>query len=347
MLTDSFDVAVVGAGLAGLTCARQLQNAGYRVIVLEKSRGVGGRVATRRYQSVRFDHGLPWLESQGEQSQRLIEQLLKHQLLQPWSRPTTFWPPRPPAANHRYVAPQGMTAIAKWLAAPLKIHQPCRVQSVAWDASLKLGWKIGLESSPNEIVVKAVVLAIPAPQALMLLPEDGMSEFTAALRSVVFAPCLTVMAGYSARRQPLLPPKQVKSVIDNSDLSGIILDSSKRHDASPPVVILHSTPEFARSHLEAATLDPVGEKLLEQAAQVSPWLKAPDWFQVHRWRYAFPTRSLNASCLASGYTLVGCGDWCGGKLVESALESGLTAAQEIAHRLSSRPSVPNSADPGC
>ena len=44
------DIAVIGAGMAGLVCAQQLSQAGYSVVVVEKSRGVGGRVATRRLQ---------------------------------------------------------------------------------------------------------------------------------------------------------------------------------------------------------------------------------------------------------------------------------------------------------
>ena len=81
-----YDVAIVGVGMAGLTCARQLQERGYQTIILEKSRGVGGRVTTRRVGDRHsIDRGLPWLEVQGEQTQKLIEQLQRERVIQPWS----------------------------------------------------------------------------------------------------------------------------------------------------------------------------------------------------------------------------------------------------------------------
>ena len=51
------DVTIIGAGLAGITCARALQTAGHRVVLLDKSRGVGGRIATRRLHGTHADHG--------------------------------------------------------------------------------------------------------------------------------------------------------------------------------------------------------------------------------------------------------------------------------------------------
>jgi len=50
-------IAVVGAGMAGITCARTLQQAGHQVTVFEKSRGLGGRMATRDSAFGSFDHG--------------------------------------------------------------------------------------------------------------------------------------------------------------------------------------------------------------------------------------------------------------------------------------------------
>jgi predicted NAD/FAD-dependent oxidoreductase len=70
-----------------------------------------------------------------------------------------------------------------------------------------------------------------------------------------------------------------------------------------------------------------------------PWLDTPDWFQVHRWRYAFPSHSLNQDCLDAGtlFPLVCCGDWCGGNLIESAMNSGLAAAAQINSQLQQQP----------
>ena len=83
------DVAVVGAGLAGLVCARRLQQAGLAVTVLEKSRGLGGRMATRRIDGSPLDHGARYVQPQSKLLQALTQYWLDQQLLTPW-QPQTY-----------------------------------------------------------------------------------------------------------------------------------------------------------------------------------------------------------------------------------------------------------------
>lgn len=116
-------------------------------------------------------------------------------------------------------------------------------------------------------------------------------------------------------------------------MAWIGLDSSKRAHSPAPVFVLHSSAEFAKAYVEAKDLDPIGQHLLSRAAieLMLPWLDVPEWFQVHRWRYAFPSHPLAELCLdaRTPQPLVCCGDWCGGKSVESALSSGMAAANQI------------------
>lgn len=349
-----FDVAIIGAGLAGLTCAQQLHQAGYSVIVVEKSRGVGGRVATRRLHETCADHGVRYLEAQGKRSKQLISRLEARSILQVWTdtiyelkinsglRTLDSGPNTP-----RYIAPEGMTAIAKFLAVGLEIWLNRRVGSLTLTADSS--WNLTLEpqlNTQNELQVKAVVMAIPAPQALMLLEPLAPNFLTAGfldnLRSVEFDPCLSVMAGYPAQRQQELEhlnPAWKACALQNSDLAWIGLDSSKRKSPQMPIFVLQSSAEFAKLYLEAEDLNPVGQLLLSHAAQLLiPWLDTPDWFQVHRWRYAFPSHCLNKEYLdaKTPIPLICCGDWCGGNLIENAIISGLAAADKINSKLQQR-----------
>ena len=80
----SLDVAVIGAGLSGLMCARLLTQAGNRVRVFDKARGPGGRMATRRRGDLRFDHGAQYFTARDPRFRRLIDQWRADKLVARW-----------------------------------------------------------------------------------------------------------------------------------------------------------------------------------------------------------------------------------------------------------------------
>lgn len=340
-----FDIAVIGAGIAGLVCAQQLAKAGYNVVVVEKSRGLGGRIATRRLHGTCADHGLRYLEPKGQLLQ-LVQLLCERNLLQVWTD-TVYQSQqqqlKPVNQSLCYVAPAGMSAIAKFLATGLEIRLNQRVKQLAPTTSKN--WRLTLESATPDmempLIAKAVVIAIPAPQALMLLePLAGLpAVFLDHLRSVSFDPCLSVIAGYPAQQHQ--PTWKAVTFIDDPDLAWIGLDSSKRMVVGhSPVFVLHSSAEFAHCYLEAQDLQPAGQQLLTRAAQTCllPWLDTPQWMQVHRWRYAFPSHPWHEAYLSTEapLPLVCCGDWCGGNQVEAAMLSGLAAAKQLNSQLEQR-----------
>jgi renalase len=342
-----FDVVVIGAGMAGLSCAQQLRQAGYSVAVIEKSRGAGGRVATRRVHDTRADHGARYLEPQGDAVRALIEILVDRDILKLWT--DTVWEFRQEEMFSRpsscYVAPAGMNAIGKYLAQDLEIWFGRRVQAISTTDNQM--WHLSLEvtddnlETPQELIAKAIVVAIPAPQALMFLnAEMGfLPDFLDKLRSVEYDPCITVMAGYPATKQQNLSlNSQWKTVAfpNHSELAWIGLDSSKRLESPQPVFVIHSSADFAEKYFEATDLPSVGQQLLDRASEhLIPWLKQPEWLQVHRWRYAFCRNPLPMSCLPAegALPLVCAGDLCGEGQIEGALRSGLAAANWVNSQL--------------
>jgi hypothetical protein len=341
MNSELFDVVVVGAGLAGSICAKKLQEKGYRVLLLDKSRGVGGRAATRRIEDFRIDHGLQYLKIQPEPAPelaQLLQQLCDRKIIEAWTGNvyelnSDGLQVTPPAT--RYIAPEGMSAIAKFLTTDLQVWKHCLVKAIA--PTDEQTWQINYESADRtegSVQAKALVIAIPAPQAIPILQSSQSipAEFISQLSLVEYSACIAVMAAYSQDRYRDLPPWQAVKITSDRALAWIALDSNKRKTSTQPIFVLHSTAQFARDYLDTNNLELAAEKLLDRAANLLlPWFDRPEWFQFHRWRYAFTVSSLSVSQLSTNepLPLVCCGDWFGGKFAESALMSGMAAIKEI------------------
>lgn len=331
------DVAVVGAGLAGLVCAQRLRQLGRRVVVVEKSRGLGGRLATRRLPGTCADHGVRYLAVQGPLTELLIQTLVQQNQLQPWLSPLEILAAgrHRPVAQTCYSASNGLTAVAKWLAAGLEIWPGQRLQQLS---SARSGWQLELEAQNLEpkppLLAQSVVMAIPAPQALTLLEplSEQMPSLVQAIQGVLFDPCLTAIASYEGSHS--LPWPAIRFP-DSAELAWASLETSKGRDPQIPTLVVQSTAEFAKRYLEQPDLLPAGALLLQQLAKaLSPdadWLTEPTQLQLHRWRYGFVAQPLLEKSIsaASPHPLVCGGDWCGGSQTEAALASGLAAAAQI------------------
>jgi predicted NAD/FAD-dependent oxidoreductase len=349
------DVVVIGAGISGLTAAQALHQEGYRVVVVDKSRGLGGRLATRRIDNTAIDHGCRYLQSFDDPNLSIIPDLMATGILQPW-RPESFdlgadGALKATATDTLYVAPQGMSSIAKALAPGLTIHRHWRATDVT---PLPQGWRIDGESLGEDSAkqsepfeARAVVIAIPASQAAALMHGtvqdcEGVKELLHQLQQVDFEAVITVMAGYGPAQAANLPLQTgsggwMITSQTHPTLRWLALDSSKRTDPQESVVVLHSNSAFASNALDRADLERVGNALLSEAATLGAWMRSPQWMQVHRWRYGFVRQALGASILSSPKlpSLVGCGDWCNGGNVEGAIASGRAAAAALAKTLSS------------
>lgn len=341
-----WDVVVVGAGLSGLTVAGDLATAGYRVLVLDKSRGIGGRVATRRIEGQPVDHGCRFLQPLGPLETDLIQRGMATGQLQPW-KVTAYQlsgaGELSPASTHTpyYIAPAGLNSLAKGLAQGLSVQTGRRVVTISRQTQ---AWRLHLEDGGKEPVEsRAVVVAIPPAQAADLFRSGGddpssCQPWLSSLAEVRFDPVITVMAGYSPDQEARLlgqsSPEDGWMVFaeQHPDLRWAAVDSSKRCPPAYPVVVLHSSASFATTHLETVDLNALGRRFLALLAPIlGSWLTQPQWLQVHRWRYGLVRRPLAVSVLQTSDepTLVGCGDWCGGSGVEAAIASGHQAAKAI------------------
>ena len=318
-------VAVIGAGLSGLACAHKLRDAGLDVTVLEKSRGVGGRMATRRTESgVTFDHGAQYFTVRDPAFNELIQKCCD-------AGTAALWQGRLVSLDrgqvselseplNRYVGVPGMNAIAKSLAARLNVLLNVTVDST--DRS-DLGWKLTDSSGTVRGPFDVVIHAIPPLQASKLINKHS-ALLARSIARVEMAPSWAVML------QVACPVPFDGAFVQNSSLNWVARNSSKPGRDSTDCWVLHATPAWSQTHLEDSVASVA--KLLIDEFWVATGLASQHVSLVlaHRWRYALPREPLPERCLFDPTMCLGaCGDWCGGPRVEGAYLSGIAMADAI------------------
>ncbi|MDZ4659627.1 MAG: FAD-dependent oxidoreductase [Bythopirellula sp.] len=320
-------VGIIGAGIAGLTCARKLRSAGIAVTLLEKSRGVGGRLATRRLDSgLTFDHGAQYFTVRDTSFAAQVKEWCLAGTAQIWQgRIISLDHGVLTELNHpqdRYVGVPSMNAIAKSLATGLDVRTSITVQRLS---RLNDQWQLtdteGIRHGPFDMLISTA----PPPQTLTLLGAES-ALLSQQLAQVSMAPCWAVMLELP---EPL-PAPFAAAFVQNSPLSWVAHNSSKPERNDTACWVLHASPTWSREHLEDSA-ESVTQTLVEefwQAAGQSP--VSIRTAIAHRWRYAIPDEPLPQKYLLDQEkNLAACGDWCGGPRVEGAYLSGLALANKL------------------
>jgi photolyase PhrII len=316
-------VAIVGAGLAGLTAARILDEQGFETIVLDKGRGPGGRMSSRREGPLRFDHGAQYFTARDPRFLRHVVAWRERGLIQAWRPRIAVIGERPPldeSGLDRYVAVPGMSAVCSDIAARLP---DCRFGWEVVDAAHSdTGWSLR-SSSGETLQADALLIAIPPEQAATLLDD---AEVASQLEGVEMMPCWTVMAVFD---RPLLPDHDA-AFVNDGPLSWIAGQDSRPGRETAQAWVLHAGPEWSLANLEL-TPEAAGEAVLEAAMRlpVAQTVRATSLW-VHRWRYARAREPLELGALwFADRRLAVAGDWCHGSRVEGAFLSGAAAAGRI------------------
>jgi renalase len=329
------EIAIVGAGIAGLTCAQRLQQAGRRVILIDKSRGLGGRLATRRLAETHADHGVCYLQPKSDQFRHWVADLVDVGILRLWSEGiyhlTADGVLQPPSKSAPcYAAPTGANSIAKYLGRDLEIISNRLVTGIS---PVDHGWQLSSNTDPEwYLTAEQVIFATPPAQALMITSSVIDADCRHQLSNVRFTRSITAIAVYPESQQNIAAtiPWQGIQAHDHPLLAWIGLDSSKQVEPNQPVLVIQSSAAFADRYFDAPDLTIVGQQLLDLASPFVP-LHSPELIQVHRWGYAFAQNPIVAKFLTTKTSapLHFCGDWCGGNRVESAYLSGLALADRL------------------
>lgn len=331
------DVIVVGAGLAGLTAAQRLRHAGLRVRVVEKARGPGGRMSTRRIDALRFDHGAQYFTARDARFQVAAQAWQAAGLIAPWAPRLAVIDAQghaPKASSpRRWVGMPGMSAVCRHLAQALT--RDCQFDWRAGAVEELPGgrWRVHAaeheDSAEAMVEGRALLITAPAPQALALLapwcPPD------APLRDIVLDPCWAVMTTFD---RPLLPEYDA-AFVNTGPLSWIAAQRSRPGRPAQEAWVLHGGPTWSAAHLELAP-DDAAQSLLEAALALpgADRRAAPAMVKAHRWRHSVARAPLEegVDVLLPG-RLIAAGDWACGSRVEGAWQSGRAAAAHLIEHL--------------
>ncbi|MDA1039963.1 MAG: FAD-dependent oxidoreductase [Planctomycetota bacterium] len=338
------DVVIVGAGVAGLVAARELLAAGLRVIVLEKGRGVGGRMATRRLGAAVCDHGAQFFTVRGRAFGTLVREAHDAGAVAEWCDGFTRATANgggmlPPGDGHpRWRGTSGMTGLPKHIATAFdpargEVRAGVKVASIGIAAARVT---VGIDDG-SMLRAAAAIVSSPVPQSLELMVAGGMVPDAidpAALRllaGIDYDPCFALMLVLD--RPSLVPsPGGIQFEAEGPANGPIawLADNQQKGISSVPSLTVHATAAFSREHFDAPA-DDVAEKLLEAAAA---WIDGPVSTAVierslQRWKFAQPKTPV-ADPLVVACTqppIVCCGDAFGTAKVEGAASSGLAAAR--------------------
>lgn len=318
-------VAVIGAGISGLSCASELHAAGEQVAVFDKGRGPAGRLSTRGAPYA-FDHGAQYFTARDPHFEARVASWMRDGVVAEWQGRVVAidrlgQSPRPTSDLRRFVGVPGMNALAVAMAQGLDIRQQVTITGLGRPAAT---WRLRTGDHTLPEAFDIVVLTPPAVQAAALL--EGVHRFAHAVREATLAPCWAVMAAFAG-------PVGVGwegAFVNEGPLGWAARNGSKPGRTAPDTWVLHGSPTWSTEHLDDDR-EQVTALLLRALADVVDQPLPPTTFvETHRWRYASVTRTLADRSLWDAESGVGvAGDYCGGPRVEGAWLSGRDLAQRI------------------
>ena len=332
-------IGIIGGGLAGAVAGASLAAAGHQVTLFEKARGLGGRLATRRFPvSGTADHGAQFFKANQDPEKDQTDFAVfceQSKDILPW------FPENRDVTGSWLVGTPTMNTMVKRLAEPLIVKLETQIKDIS---NYRDGYLLTNDAGET-FPIDACICTAPAPQSAALL-KKAAPDLRQRCKMVEMVPSWTVMLAF---KNPLKAPFTHWSASNQSSrnqghiredclscLGWVARNSSKPgREAKPDSWTLQATAAFSLQQLEAEKETVIDALLMAFQELMGEALPTPTILQAHRWRYAFAKTPVGTPYLAdpSGRLMVA-GDWLLGKRVGDAYQSGLKAARALAKTLS-------------
>lgn len=318
-------IAVIGAGLAGLSCARVLRRAGFYVEMYESDRVVGGRMGTSRLGVVPFDHGAQYVSGRSDRFRAYLDELVHSGYAASW-HPKIAGMEAGQAPNW-FVGTPGMSAMVRPLAESVQVHTNRRVHTLQ---RTDKAWQIWFDDQTTAGPFAGVAVAVPAPEAALIMGRD-VAEFAEQLAAVRFSPIWALMIRLEEQVLPEFDAySDMSQTIRWVGRNNVKPGRSSRGEH----IVVHASPTWTRE-TEDAEPELVAEELWSEVCHVLdlPPVR-PQQMSAHLWKHGLVDRPLGETYLFSSEFMVGtAGDWCRGRLAEQAFESGAALGKAMVDAL--------------
>lgn len=318
----SHKVAVIGAGVAGLSTARKLHDSGVEVVVFDKGRRLGGRISTKIQHERQFDYGAQYFCPHSRRSAVLFSKWRKAGWIKAW-RPVAYELPERKKIDTSswHVAVPSQEALARNLADGLDVHTRTTITGIGGGVGNRsLQTKTGETLGPFSVVI----VTCPAEQAFELL--EPFPEVRHLAAQVQTKPCLTTMVLFE---EDVMIDFEA-AFIDDPCLAWVAKDSSKPQRKAQESWVLQANEEWSREHL-GTPLEKTAALMLSAFAKLSPVELPPAGYaRAHRWRHALPRAPLQLPFCFDDLIKIGvAGDWCNTANVDGAYWSGHDLAEAV------------------
>lgn len=309
------EIAIVGAGMTGLCLAQQLQQQNKSVILLEKSRGVGGRLASRRFEGQVFDTGAQFIRARSEAFRNFLKPHVSNNTLKWWKNDEQ--------GNPMYFGGSKMTDLPKAFAEGQSIQLNTQVKKLKRHHK---GWDI-FDQQNNIWTCGQLILTAPLPQSLKLLSDSKLELEPAALEKMQSI-SYRITLGLLAITEPSFDTQEIwTDYPDHPDLERCVHQSLKNVCQGEHGLMFHFTHEFSSRWIDASEAD-IQQEMIHTVQSLGFQLKAS---QVKKWRYADPLTTFGELAYShpnDNMLFIG-GDAFGGGSVEGAWRSAMALADVL------------------
>ena len=313
-------VAIIGAGFSGLVLANELKKlGGFEVTFFEKSRGVGGRIATRYNQEWEFDHGVPFFEAKTEKFQAFLQKFIEDGVLANWNTKIVDGFGNEMQCDGKFfIGMAKMNALPKSLAVGFDIKFETKICKIELKND---GWHLQDDFLKTYDAFDFVVTSCPPQQAFDILPDECL--YKSLLKNFEMLPRFVSLFGFENSFESDVNFSCDIMQITNSKIEKVVCNHKKIGRNNKPSIVVYACDEWSLKNVEME-MELVGQELLAELKNLFGSFENPTLLQTHRWLYSQPKfKSELLSLRDKTLGIISCGDWLSSGDIEGAFLSGM------------------------